>query len=101
MKKMRLVVMCAGLLAASVATSACEDTASKEALNICKADLEKLHKDSASQVATIDTTKKQLAEAQNKIAQLTKENEDLKASKQGKAESSSAKKTEAAAKSKK
>jgi hypothetical protein len=64
---------------------ACQDKETEEALNTCRNDLSNEQKKEASQQTTIDELKAQLAAAQAKIADLTKESETAKNGKAGKA----------------
>jgi len=99
MNRIRLVMVTAALLSAPLVGAGCEDAAAKETLKACNSNLESMQKSSIAQESTIKDLKKQLAEVQGKVGQLTKENEELKAGKpQSKTEG---KKEEAAAKGKK
>ena len=89
------------LLGATLLVSAgCEDEAGKAALNTCNTSLENAQKSSAAQTTTVNQLKADLAQAQAKVQELTKENEQLKNPKTGKAETSAAKKPAAPAKKK-
>ena len=70
------------------------------ALNTCNTSLENAQKSSAAQTTTVNQLKADLAQAQAKVQELTKENEQLKNPKMGKAETSAAKKPAAPAKKK-
>jgi hypothetical protein len=78
----------------------CEDEAGKAALNTCNTSLESMKKGSAAQTTSMNQMKADLAQAQAKVEALTKENEQLKNPKMGKAETSAAKKPAAPAKKK-
>ena len=69
----------------------CEDTATKAALATCNTNYENLQKSSSAQSGSLSQTKAELAQAQAKVQELTKENDQLKAPKTGKAESSATK----------
>lgn len=71
--------------------SGCEDEANKAALNTCRASLESLQKTSTAEVASASALKQELAQSQSKVEELTKEVDQLKTSKSGKAEASPAK----------
>lgn len=99
MNRMRLVIASAALLSMPLLGAGCENAATTEALKTCSTKLESMQKSSSAQEATLKDLKKQLAEVQGKVGELTKENEELKAAKSpGKAD---AKKSEAVAKGKK
>ena len=78
----------------------CEDEAGKAALNTCNTSLQNAQKSSAAQTTSMNQMKADLAQAQAKVQELTKENEQLKNPKTGKAETSAAKKPAAPAKKK-
>jgi len=77
---------------ALLVSAGCEDEASKTALTTCNASLQSMQKTSSAQIASMNQLKADLAQAQTKMQELTKENEQLKSPKMGKAESSPAKK---------
>ena len=70
----------------------CEDEAGKAALKTCNTSLESLQKSSSAQTTSMNQLKADLAQAQAKVEALTKENEQLKNPKMGKAETPAAKK---------
>lgn len=78
----------------------CEDEAGKAALKTCNTSLESLQKSSSAQTTSMNQLKADLAQAQAKVEALTKENEQLKNPKMGKAETPAAKKPAAPAKKK-
>jgi phage shock protein A len=95
MNRMRWMIVSASLLSAPLFAMGCEDAATTAALKTCTTDFANLQKSLSAQESTLKDLKKQLAEAQNKVGQLTKENEDLKAAKpHGKAEAAVDKKSE-------
>ena len=77
--------------AALLVSTGCEDEANKAALNTCRASLESLQKASTAQVASVNALKQELARFQAKVEELTKEVDQLKSPKSGKAEVSAAK----------
>jgi hypothetical protein len=78
-----LMTVCLGAL---LFTSAgCEDKEAQEALKTCKNDLANEQKLATSQTGTINELKSQLAQAQAKVQELTKDNEAAKTGKNGKA----------------
>jgi exonuclease VII small subunit len=93
-------LMSLALGATLLASAGCEDEASKAALNTCNTSLQSAQKSSAAQTTTVNQLKADLAQAQAKVEALTKENEQLKNPKTGKAETSAAKKPAAPAKKK-
>jgi exonuclease VII small subunit len=78
----------------------CEDEAGKAALNTCSTSLQNAQKSSAAQTTAMNQLKADLAQAQAKVEELTKEKEQLKNPKMGKAETPAAKKPVAPAKKK-
>jgi uncharacterized protein YlxW (UPF0749 family) len=74
-KLMTMGVFCAWLLT----STGCEDKVCQDALLSCKKDSTAQRKEAAAQMATISEIKSQLASAQAKVENLTKENEELKA----------------------
>jgi septal ring factor EnvC (AmiA/AmiB activator) len=86
MNRMRWTIVSAALLAAPLFAMGCEDAATTAALKTCTTDFANLQKSASAQESTLKDLKKQLAEVQNKVGQLTKENEELKAAKDKKAE---------------
>jgi hypothetical protein len=68
--------------------SGCEDEASKTALRNCNTSLESLQKTSTAQMASVNALKQELALSQAKVEELTKEVEQLKPPKPGKASAS-------------
>jgi len=63
----------------------CEDKEAQEALKTCKNDLTNEQKLASSQTSTINELKSQLAQAQAKVQELSKEGESAKTGKSGKA----------------
>jgi hypothetical protein len=61
--------------------SGCEDEAGKAALRTCNTNLESLQKTSTAQVASVNALKRELAQSQAKVEELTKEVEQLKSPK--------------------
>jgi septal ring factor EnvC (AmiA/AmiB activator) len=94
-----LATLCLG--AFLLASAGCEDKETQEALKTCKNDLGNVQKSLASQMATTNDLKTQLAQAEAKVQELTKaaelgkEGKGSKASEQ-KAKSAEAKKAEPA-----
>jgi hypothetical protein len=78
-----LMTVCLG--AFLLAGAGCEDKAAQAALKTCKNDLGNEQKLAASQTTTINDLKSQLAQAQAKAAEMSKEMEAAKAGKHGKA----------------
>ena len=78
-----LMTVCLGALLLS--STACEDKETQEALKTCKNDLGNEQKLSTSQRATIESLKAELAQAQAKVQEMTKEGEAAKTGKGGKA----------------
>ena len=68
-----LMTVCLGALLLS--STACEDKETQEALRTCKNDLGNEQKLSTSQRATIESLKAELAQAQAKVQEMTKEGE--------------------------
>jgi hypothetical protein len=93
-------LMSLALGATLLASAGCEDEASKAALNTCNTSLESLQKSSSAQTTSMNQLKADLAQTQAKVQELTKENEQLKNPKMGKAEAPAAKKPVAPAKKK-
>lgn len=93
-------LMSLALGATLLASAGCEDEASKAALNTCNTSLQNAQKSSAAQTTTVNQLKADLAQAQAKVQELSKENEQLKNPKTGKAETPAAKKPAAPAKKK-
>ncbi len=81
------LILSAGLLV----STGCEDEANKTALNTCRTSLESLQKTSTAQVANVNELKQELAQSQAKVEELTKEVDQLKSPKSGKAEVTAAK----------
>ncbi len=85
--------------------AACEDQETQDALKTCKSDLSNVQKTLATQTPTMNTLKAQLAQAEAKVQELTKEKEAMNPAKGGKAEEKAkageAKKPEAAKANKK
>jgi hypothetical protein len=77
-----LAAVCLGALL--LASAGCEDKEALEALKTCRNDLSLEQKTATSQRATIDGLKAQLAEAQAKMQELSKESEAAKTGKGGK-----------------
>ncbi len=78
-----------GFVALSLTSVACEDKDTQQALKSCRDDVSNHQKQEASQLATISDLKSQLAKAQAKVDELTKESEEKgKASEVKKAEAS-------------
>ena len=69
--------------AAFFVTAGCEDEASKASLKTCNSSLESLQKSSSAQTASVNQLKADLAQAQAKVQELTKENEQLKSPRDG------------------
>jgi len=88
-----LATVCLG---AFLLTSAgCEDKESQEALKTCKNDLGNVQKSLASQTATANDLKAKLAQAEEKVQELTKAAESGKEGKGSKASEEKGKSTEA------
>jgi uncharacterized protein YlxW (UPF0749 family) len=77
-----LTTVCLGALL--LTSAGCEDKETQEALKTCKNDLSGEQQKAATQLATINDLKTQLAQAQAKVTELTKEGEG-KADEKGKA----------------
>jgi len=77
-----LITVCLG--AFLLTGAGCEDKEAQEALKTCKNDLGNEQKLTASHTATINELKSQLAQAQAKAAEMSKEMEAAKAGKHGK-----------------
>jgi hypothetical protein len=88
-----LMTVCLG--AFLLAGAGCEDKQAQEALKTCKNDLGNEQKLVASQAATINELKSQLAQAQAKAQEMTKDMESGKTGKNGKAMEGKAKAAEA------
>jgi hypothetical protein len=73
-KLMTLGALSAWLLA----TTGCEDKVCKEQLQTCKKESSDQGKECASNLAKMQELKTQLADAQGKVDNLTKENDELK-----------------------
>jgi len=73
-------------------SAGCEDKATKEALATCNTKYQDLQKTSSAQMASLAQTKTELAQAQAKVQELTKEMEQLKNSKPAKTETPPGKK---------
>ena len=77
-----LTTVCLGALL--LTTVACEDKETQEALKTCKNDLSSAQKTEAAQMTSINDLKAQLASAQAKIGEMTKEADMAKNAKGGK-----------------
>jgi peptidoglycan hydrolase CwlO-like protein len=74
-----------------LASAGCEDAATKAALATCNTNYENLQKSSSAQAGSLSQLKTELTQAQAKVQELTKENDQLKATKTGKVEASASK----------
>ena len=88
-----LATVCLG--AFLLASAGCEDKETQEALKTCKNDLGNVQKSLASQTATANDLKAKLAQAEEKVQELTKAAESGKEGKGGKASEEKAKSAEA------
>lgn len=88
-----LATVCLG--AFLLASAGCEDKEAQEALKTCKNDLGNVQKSLASQTATANELKAKLAQAEEKVQELTKAAEAGKEGKGAKASEEKAKATEA------
>ncbi len=74
-----LKLMTLGALSAwLLATTGCEDKVCKEQLQTCKKESSEQGKECAGNLSKIQELKTQLADAQSKVDNLTKENDELK-----------------------
>lgn len=87
-----LATVCLG--AFLLASAGCEDKATQEALKTCKNDLSDVQKNLATQTGSVNDLKAQLAQAEEKVQELTKASEAGKDAKGDKAAELKAKPTE-------